>query len=70
MLLLFLFEQGLRMRNFEWNRIPNKNLLTDFLFTLIVESTYLNIDTCKFESSQIDENRAQSAASKKSSQKR
>jgi len=41
-------------------------LLIDSLLTLIVESTYLNIDMCKFESSQNDENRAQSVDSKAS----
>jgi len=42
---------GLRMCNFTWNRFP-LNLLIVSLITPIVESTYLNIDMCKFESSQ------------------
>jgi len=49
------------MRNFTWNRFPIKNLLNDSLLTPIVGSTYLDIDMCKFESSQKDESRAQSA---------
>jgi len=48
---------GLRMRNVTWNRFPIKNLLIDSLLTPILESTYLNRDMCKFESSQKDENR-------------
>ena len=36
-------------------------LLIDSLLTPIVESTYLNTDMCKFESSQNDESRAQLA---------
>ena len=44
------------VRNFTWNRFPVKNFPIDSLFTSIVESSYLNIDTCKFESSQKDEN--------------
>ena len=35
-----LFEIGLRMRNFTWNRFPTNNLLIDSLLTRIVESTY------------------------------
>jgi len=53
------------MRNFTWNRFPIKNLLIDSLLTPIVESTYLNRDMCKFESSQKDENRWQSTDSSK-----
>jgi len=56
---------GLRMRNFTWNRFPIENLLIDSLHTPIVESTYLNSDTGKFESSQKDENRWQSTDSSK-----
>ena len=56
---------GLRMRNFTWNRFPIKNLLIDSLLTPIVESTYLNRDMCKFDSSQKDESRAQSPDSSK-----
>jgi len=48
---------GLRMRNVTWNRFPIKNLLIDSLLKPILESTYLNRDMCKFESSQKDENR-------------
>ena len=50
---------------FTWNRYPIKNLLMDSLLTPIVESTYLNRDTCKFESSQKDESRWQSTDSTK-----
>ena len=53
------------MRNFTWNRFPIKNLLIDTLLTPIVESTYLNRDMCKFESSQKDESRWQSTDSSK-----
>ena len=53
------------MRNFTWNRFPIKNLLIDSLLTPIVESTYLNRDMCKFESSQKDESRWQSTNSSK-----
>jgi len=56
---------GLRMRNFTWNRFPIKNLLIDSLLTPIVESTYLNRDMCKFESSQNNESRWQSTDSSK-----
>jgi len=42
-----------------------KNLLIDSLLTPIVESTYLNRDMCKFESSQKDESRWQSTVSSK-----
>ena len=56
---------GLRMRNFTWNRFPIKILLIDSLLTPIVESTYLNRDMCKFESSQKDESRWQSTDSSK-----
>jgi len=56
---------GLRMRNFTWNRFPIKNVLIDSLLTPIVESTYLNRDICKFESSQKDESRWQSTVSSK-----
>jgi len=54
---------GLRMLNFTWNRFPIKNLLIDSLLTPIVESTYLNMDMCTFESSQKDESRVQSTDS-------
>jgi len=40
-------------------------LLIDSLLTHIVESTYLNRDMCKFESSQKDESRWQSTDSSK-----
>jgi len=40
-------------------------LLIDYLLTPIVESTYLNRDMCKFESSQKDESRWQSTDSSK-----
>jgi len=40
-------------------------LLIDSLLTPIVESTYLNRDMCKFESSQKDESRRQSTDSSK-----
>ena len=53
------------MRNFTWNRFPIKNLLIDSLLTPIVESTYVNRDMCKFESSQKDESRWQSTDSSK-----
>jgi len=53
-----LFEKNL-------NKIPIKNLLVDSLLTPIVESTYLNRDMCKFESSQKDESRWQSTDSSK-----
>ena len=56
---------GLRMRNFTWNRFRIKNLLIDSLLTPIVESTYLNRDMCKFESSKKDESRWQSTDSSK-----
>jgi len=55
----------LRMRNFMWNWFPIKYLLINSLLTLIVESTYLNKDMCKFESSQKDESRWQSTDSSK-----
>ena len=43
-----------------------KNLLIDSLLTpIVVESTYLNRDMCKFESSQKDESRWQSTDSSK-----
>jgi len=41
------------------NRLPIKDLLIESLLTPNVESTYLNRDMCKFESSQKDESRAQ-----------
>ena len=41
------------------------DLLMDSLLTPIVESTYLNRDMCKFESSQKDESRWQSTDSSK-----
>ena len=44
---------------------PIKNLLIDSLLKPIVESTYLNRDMCKFESSQKDESRWQSTDSSK-----
>jgi len=53
------------MRNFTRNRFPIKNLLIDSLLTPIVESTYLNRDMCKFQSSQKDESRWQSTDSSK-----
>jgi len=53
------------MRNFTWNRFPIKNLLIDSLLIHIVESTYLNRDMCKFESSQKNESRWQSTDSSK-----
>ena len=53
------------MRNFTWNRFPVKNLLIDSLLAPIVESTYLNRDMCKFESSKKDESRWQSTDSSK-----
>ena len=56
---------GLRMRNCTWNRFPIKNLLIDSLLTSIMESTYLNRDICKFESSQKDESKWQSTDSSK-----
>ena len=40
--------------------IPVKSLPIDSLPTSMVESSYLNKDMCKFESSQKDENRGQS----------
>jgi len=43
----------------------SKNLLIDSLLTPIVESTYLNRDMYKFESSQKDESRWQSTDSSK-----
>jgi len=57
------------MRNFTWNRFPIKNLLIDSLLTPIAESTYLNRDMCKFESSQKDESRWQSTDSSKAYRK-
>jgi len=59
------YSNRLRMRNFTWNRFPIKNLMIDSLLTPIVESTYLNRDMCKFESSQKDESRWQSTDSLK-----
>ena len=53
------------MRSFTWNRFPIKNLLIDSLLSPIVESTYLNRDMCKFESSQKGESRWQSTDSSK-----
>ena len=53
------------MHNFTWNRFPVKNLLIESLLTPIVESTYLNRDMCKFESSQKGESRWQSTDSSK-----
>ena len=50
---------------FTRHRYPIKNLLIDSLLTTIVESTYLNRDMCKFESSQKDESRWQSTDSSK-----
>jgi len=52
---------GLRMRNFTWNLFPIKHLPIGSLFTPLCYSTCLNIDTCKFEPSQKDEGRVQSA---------
>ena len=49
--------------SFTWSRFPIKILLIISLFTPIVESTYLSIDMCKFESSQKDESRTQSSDS-------
>ena len=46
-----------------------RNLLIDSFFAHIVESTYLNIDMCKLESSQKDESRTQSADSSKAYKK-
>ena len=63
-----LFER-LRMRNFTWNWFPLKKLLMDSLLSPIVKSTYLNVDMCKFESSQKDESRAQSVDSSKACRK-
>jgi len=51
------------MRNFTWNRFSFKILLIDLFLNPIVDHTYLNIDVYKFESSQKDESRAQSAES-------
>jgi len=45
-----------------------KNLLIDSLLALTVESRYLNIDMCKFEPSQNNESRVQSADSSKEMQ--
>ena len=59
------YSKGLRMRNFTWTRFPIKNLLIDSLLTPIVESTYLNRDMCKFESTQKDESSWQSTDSSK-----
>ena len=53
------------MRIAAWNRFPLKNLLIDSLFISFVESSYLNIEMYKFESSRKDESRAQSADSLK-----
>jgi len=54
------------MRNFTWrNWFPIKILLIDSLLTPIVESTDLNRDMCKFESSQKDKSRWQSTDSSK-----
>jgi len=47
------------------NRFPIKNLLINSLLTPIMESTYLNRDMCKFETSQKDESRWQSTDSSK-----
>ena len=57
---------GLRMRNFTWNRgcVILREIVKSLL-TPIVESTYLNRDMCKFESSQKDESRWQSTDSLK-----
>ena len=48
------------MRSVSWNRLPFKNLQVDSLLISHVESSYLNKDECKFESSQNDST-AQSA---------
>jgi len=42
------------MHKFARNRFSIENLPIDSLFTPIVESTYVNINMCKFESSQKD----------------
>jgi len=49
--------------------IPIKHLVIHSLLTQIVESTYLNINMCKFESSQNYESRAQSVDSSKACRK-
>jgi len=56
---------GLTMRSVAWNRFPTKNLQIDSNSSPCVESSYLYTDMCKFESSQKDESRAQSADSSK-----
>jgi len=45
--------------------ISYQNLLIDSLLLPIVECTHLNMDMCKFESSQKDESRVQSTDSSK-----
>ena len=56
----------LKMYSFTWNRFPIfKNIAIDSLLAFNVESTYLNTDISKFESSQKDESRAMSADSLK-----
>jgi len=58
------------MRSFNWNRFPTKNVQVDHLLNTIVESTHLNINMCKFESSPKDESRLLSADSSKAYRKR
>jgi len=62
---LCLHISGLRMRNFAINRFPIKNSLINSLLTPIVENIYFNTDMCKFEFSQKDESRVESADSSK-----
>ena len=60
---------GLTMRNVTWNRFPTKNLwMIPCFFHL--EWSYLNTDMRKFETSQKEESRAQSADSSKAYRKR
>jgi len=51
------------------NQFPIKKFLIDSLLSPVVESTYLNMDMCKFASSQKDESRVQSANSSKTYRK-
>jgi len=51
------------MRSVTRNRLPIKIFQIDSLLVPHVESSYMNIDMCKSESSQKNESRAQSADS-------
>jgi len=51
------------MRSFTWNQFPIKIFADRFFSYPRLESIYMHIDMCKFESSQTDESWAQLADS-------